>query len=151
MLFGLMVGCACGNAQAAPPPFGELLALNVTSCQSVIFEVARGTTKTLANETLRATLVVGTVVEADNYTEAGSWPYPFEPPAAKLVGQNYTVFVLEDRAESCPTSVPSVVRFVRLWGCDTGIRSGDCLPPFPQVRLRSPSETFNIARPQRRE
>jgi hypothetical protein len=146
-IFLPLIGCAAGNAQSAPPPFGEVLTLSVTSCQSVTFESPRGTSSQPANETLRATLVLGTVIDASNFTESGGWPYSFEPPASKLVGQSYTGFVLEARAESCPSSVPSAVQYVRVWGCDVGIRSGDCLPPSPQLRLRSPGEVFNTAKP----
>ncbi|MBX3656241.1 MAG: hypothetical protein KF686_18850 [Ramlibacter sp.] len=146
LAFVLLIG---GSAIAAPPPFGTWLRLRVTSCQAVTFAApddptAARTQGYSPGETLRATLVVGEVLAAKNFSPGGKWIFNFRPPAADLAGREYVAFISEPRSSSCPSTVPGELEFIRLWDCDVGRRANVCLPPLPQVRLVQPGETFEF-------
>lgn len=142
------------EAWSAPPPFGTWLRIRVTSCQPVTFEAPDNAASAKAQryaygEKLRVTLIAGEIVKAENFTQAGKWEFSFPPPAKQLVGQHYVGFLPEGSSSSCPSDVPGEVDYVRVWGCDTEWRRGDCLPPFPQLQKVQANETFRFVGQER--
>ena len=138
-----------GTAFAAPPPFGTWMRVQVKSCQPVEFfapddELAASAQGYLPGDRRRATLIVGRVLAAKNFTLDGKWPFTFDPPAAELLGASFVGFVNETRSNSCPSTLPSDVEFVQVHGCDVGGRRDLCIAPVQQVRPVSSHERLEF-------